>query len=147
MQKLSKHYLVVLIPFIKEIYEIIHGLITNNLQQMNLDVFDLISKLSVSVLLVVLITMILKIKKKIDALDKYSDNTHDSIMDIVDLHETINRRKTNYLFDLLKPSNLYRPYPNKNVLSDFEKQLLLKLSEKRQKEINEAINDFNEERK
>jgi hypothetical protein len=90
--------------------------------------------------------MILRIKKKINALDRYSDRKHDDILDIIDLHETINRRKTKYLYNMLKNSDFYIPSP-KSFLSDYEKKLIKKLSGQRQKEINEAVNDFNEDQK
>lgn len=139
--KKAAHYLIVIIPFMKDIFEIIPKLITNNME-INIDVFDLITKLSVSILLAYLITMILNVKKRLEALDKYSDNTFESVQDIIDLHETINKRKLDYLYSMLKDSNLHKT-PPKSFLGDFEKKLLLRLSEKRQKEINEAVNSFN----
>ncbi len=142
MKKIVSHYSVVLIPFIKDIYEIIQYLLIKDFK-MDFNLFDLIAKIALSILLAVLITRILILDKKIKALNKYTDSTHDSIWDIIDLNETISRRKMNYLYRMLKNSTLHIPEP-KDYLSSLEKNLLLKLSEKRQKEINEAIRDFSE---
>ncbi len=93
-------------------------------------------------IVLIMLNLYWSIKNKLSALDRYSDSKHDNLWDIVDLHEIINRRKTKLLYDTLKKAGVKVESP-KSFLSDYEKKLFTKLSDKRIKEIEEANNDFN----
>lgn len=80
------------------------------------------------------------LQKKIDALKQIKDNDDEALTDIISICTTIGKRKMDYLYNCIKENKLLEK--RDLGLTDLEKKLFEKQSEKRQKEFTESLKSF-----